>query len=343
MAVTGQQAISLRRVRRCRWFALGGMLALMLTMPSLSFAASDDEPYWGFSLVFGGHLPQLSAIDDGLFQSDLIGDATVLIREGGNTTSGDSQVIDTNKSEIIPFIYSNRIQPVKVGAYGAFEFAWHATPENALIFGLGSWEKTSLNVTQGNLPLQQYYVRNIVDSERRGRISYTEYTFGWRHDFRTEGKLKLYSRLSLHELFDVDYREDYVFRFAFTPIPDLQGVRRDLVVQAQTASVFMAQLGGGAEWMLADWLSLGLEGGYMLGDRDFELKDVKYTNDLADNDQADITGLPAVKLGNGTLGYLSPTATPESLRDATTRLNNYRPIRLRFEGFRFALRLTMYF
>lgn len=331
------------RVRGAGLRSCGAALALVLAAPSLAFAVEDGEPYWGFSLVLGGHLPQLSALDNGLFQSNLLGDATVLIREGTLTTTGDSQVVDTNKTEIIPFVYSNRIEPVKVGAYGAFEFAWHATPRNALIFGFGSWEKTSLNVTTGNLPIQQYYVNNVVDSERRGRISYTEYTFGWRHDFRPDDKLKVYSRFSLHEVFDVDYREDYVFRFASTPIKDLLGVRRDLVVTAQTASVFMAQFGGGAEWMLTDWLSLGAEGGYLLGDRDFQLKQVKYLNDLATNDQADITGLPGVALANGSLGYLDPNATPVDTRDATTRLNNYHPIRLRFEGFRFALRLTMYF
>jgi len=317
------------------------VVAIVLLSPSLSFAAED--PYWSFSLVLGGHLPQLDALDDGLLQSDLLGDATVLIREGGQATTSDSQVVDTNQSEIITFVYSNRVEPVKIGAYGAFEFAWHATPRNALIFGLGSWEKTSLNVTQGNLPLQQYFARNVVDSERRGRISYTEYTFGWRHDFRTKGKLKLYSRLSIHEVFDIDYREDFVFRFVDTPIPDLLGVRRDLVIEAQTASIFMAQIGGGAEWMLADWLSLGIEGGYLIGDRDFQLRNVKFTNDLADNDQVDTTGLPGVALGTGNLAYLSSTATPVDVRDVTTREKFYRPINLRFEGFRFGLRLTMYF
>ncbi len=330
-----------KRVQWCSGRVGRTVVALALLSPSLCFA--DEDPYWSFSLVLGGHLPQLNAVDDGLLQADLLGDATVLIREGGQTTSSDSQVVDTNKSEIIPFVYSNRVEPVKIGVYGAFEFAWHATPRNALIFGLGSWEKTALNVTQGNLPLQQYFARNVVDSERRGRISYTEYTFGWRHDFRTEGKLKLYSRLSLHEVFDIDYREDFVFRFVESPIPDLLGVRRDLVMQGQTASVFMAQIGGGVEWMLTDWFSLGIEGGYLMGDRDFQIRDVKFTNDLADNDQADLTGLPGLATGNGNLSYLSPTATPEDVRDITTRENFYRPINLRFDGFRFGVRVTMYF
>ncbi len=282
---------SSRLLSRLCWVGLCSSIAMNVV--------AAEEPYWGFSIVLGGHLPQLEAIDDGLFQADLLGDATVLIREGGNAIAADTQVVDSNKTEIIPFSYSNRIEPVKLGAFGAFEFAWHASPRNALIFGLGSWEKTALNVTSDNLPLQQYFVRNVVDSERRGRISYTEYTFGWRHDFRSTGKFRYYSRLSLHEVFDIDYREDYVFRFVSTPIPDLLGVRRDLVLEAQTASLFMAQIGGGVEWMLADWLSIGLEAGYLLGERDFQLRDIKFKQDLGDNDQVDLTGLPGVAQATG--------------------------------------------
>ncbi len=322
---------------------LAGLVAgIVLSLP-MSGAALADGDRWGFSVVLGGHMPNLSAIDDGLYLAPLVGDATVLIREGGQTTAGDSQIIDTNKTEIVPFRYDNQIGARRFGNIGAFEFSWHPNERHALIFGIGSWEKTSLHVTSGNLPLQQFFVTNIVDSERRGKISYTEYTLGWRYDFYDEGRIRAYSRLSFHELFDIDYREDYVFRFTETPIPDLLGVRRDLVLTAQTASLFTAQIGMGVEWMLRDWLSLGLEAGYLLSEQDVQLRDVKVFDDFADNDQIDRSGLPGRALANRRLGYLLPGTTAEDLRDPDQRASFYRQINLRFDGWRAGLRLTLYF
>jgi len=147
----------------------------------------------------------------------------------------------------------------------------------------------------------------------------------------------------LHELFDIDYREDYVFRFTETPIPDLLGVRRDLVLTAQTAALFAAQLGMGVEWMLRDWLSLGLEAGYLLSDQDFQLRDVKILDDFADNDQIDRSGLPGRALPNRRLGYLLPGTSAEDLRDPAQRARFYRQINLRFDGWRAGLKMTLYF
>jgi hypothetical protein len=272
-----------------------------------------------------------------------MGDATVLLHEGGLGSGAAGEVIDENLTEIQSFRFDNPVPEVGIASLGGIEFQWHANDRHSLILGVGSMEKVSINRVINNMPMQQYFVSNKVLSERRAKISYTEYTLGWRYNIFRNSAVHIYTRLTLHEVFDIDFRDDFTFVFLDSPIPDLVGVRRVMVAQAQTAALAMGQIGLGAEWFIRDWFSLGFEGGYMMGERDFTLRDVVLRDDFLSGDNVSRNGTPYTRLADGTLGYLAYDATPESVADPSTRDANYHPMLLRFDGFRFLFRASIYF
>lgn len=316
---------------------LGGLL-LLATSPAVMAA---DDSRWSVSFSIGGHLPGLEDLNEGLYQSAFIGTSTVLVREGSSGGSTDGE--DVNETETIPFRFDNPLPETTVGPIGAIEIAWHANDRHSFIFGFGSMESVTTNTTLGNLPVQQFFVSNVVEGERRGKISFTEYMLGWRYAMVKRDKFQLYSRLSIHEAFDIDYREEWTFLFIESPIQDLVGVRRNMVAEAESASLFMGQLGIGGEWFLTDWFSLGIEGGYMLGEREFTLRQVNLRDDFTAGDALNRLGLPYRQMPDGTLGYLNPNATVEDVEDAATRDDAYTPIRLGFDGWRLGFRISIYF
>jgi len=326
-----------------RMQVLSVVLVLSVTTCLLTPLAYAEEQRWSFSVLLGGHLPDLKPLSDGLYKSQVVGDAEVLLYEGGQNTSGDGSVVDQNITETMPFVFDNQLPSAGIGTVGGIEFVWHANDRHSFIIGTGTMEDTAIAQAIGNLPMQQYFVSNEVLSVHRAKISYTEYTLGWRYNLVQTSKVKFYSRLSLHEVFDIDFRDDYSFTFTKSPIPDLEGVRRVMVVEAQTASLLMGQVGFGAEWFVRDWWSLGFEAGWMVGESSFTLKDVRARNDFLAGDNVNLSGMPYMELSDGTLGYLEHGTTSADVSDLTTRESKYVPIHLRFDGFRYLFRISFYF
>lgn len=324
------------------------VLVMWLVSTSLWFSVVEakEGARWSMSTVLGGHLPALRGLSDGLYGSDLIGKGNILIYEGQDTgggLAGDDEEVDENVTELRDFRFSNPLPEVGVGPVAGLEFQWHPNDRHSLILGIGSFESTSIGRVSGNLPMQQYFVSNEVNSERRAKISYTEYTLGWGYTLWRNSKFRLYSRLAIHEVFDIDFRDDFVFLFVDSPIVDLIGVRRVMVVEAQTASMFMGQLGIGGEWFLRDWLSLGFEGGYLLGERKFQLRNVTTKDDFLAGDNVRRDGMPYAELADGSLGYLRYDAVPDDVADQDTRLNAYEPMNLSFDGWRVVFRVNFYY
>lgn len=319
---------------------LGGLIA---AGAPASVWALDDR--WSVSFSLGGHLPNLDDLSDGLYRSPFVGTGTVLVREGstGGGAGGGADGEDTNETEVIPFRYENTLGTAKVGALGGIEFAWHANDRHAFVFGIGSMESVTTTSTLGNIPVQQYFVSNEVESDRRGKLSYNEFMLGWRYTFFKRNQFRLYSKLTIHEVFDIDYREEWTFLFTASPIDDLIGVRRNMVAEAQTAALFMGQIGVGGEWFVTDWFSFGLEGGYMIGETEFRLQNVELRDDFTAGDAINRTGMPYRVMPDGTLGFLNPGATVDDLESAATRDNFYTPIRLGFDGWRVGVRVSLYF
>ena len=317
-------------------------LVAVVMLLTVSQASAEGNRKWSMSLLLGGHFPQMKPLSDGLYKAPLLGQAEILVYEGTQTGQiGDN--VDQNVTEVRDFRFDNQAPPVGMGALAGVEFGWHPNDRHTLTFGTGSMEANSINRVVGNLPVESYYKSNVVLSDRRDKISYTEYSVGWRYNFWRTPKFRMYSKISAHEIFDIDFREDFVFRFIDSPIPDLIDIRRVMVVEAQTASLFMGQVGIGAEWFLRDWLSLGVEGGYMVGQKKFKLHDVTTRSDFLDSDNVFRTGMPYIKMSDGTLGYMVSGATPQDFIDPNTREQYYRPLRLGFDGWRVGFRVTLYY
>lgn len=316
------------------------LFAALLFSASPAAWALDER--WSVSFTLGGHLPSLGHLDNGLYKAPFLGTATILVREG-STGGGGGDGEDANETETLPFRYDNEIGSVGVMPFGGVEFTWHANDRHAFIFGLGSMEHVSSGRNLGNLPVQQYFASNVVEGERRGKISYNEYTLGWRYTFHRRNNFRMYSRMTIHEVFDIDYREEWTFLFIDSPIDDLIGVRRNMVTEADSASLFMGQIGIGGEWFLNDWFSIGLEGGYVLGERKFSLREVDQRDDFAAGDAINRLGLPFRQMPDGTLGFLNPGTTVEDLEDQATRDSFYTPIRLAFDGWKVGFRVNIYF
>lgn len=318
-------------------------LALVLVLTGVSPASAQSDKRWSMSVLLGGHLPDLKQLSDGLYDAPLMGEAEILVYEGGQGSGAAGEDVDENITEVQDFIFDNTVPDVGIGTQAGIEFQWHPNDRHSLILGIGSWEKTSINRVIANLPLQQYYVSNKVFSERRDKISYTEYTLGWRYNIIRDSKFNLYTRLTVHEVFDIDYREDFVFRFDDSPIVDLIGVRRVMVVEAQTASLFMGQIGLGGEWFLRDWLSLSVEGGYLVGERKFHLGNVQTKDDFLDSDNVYRNGMPYMRLSNGNLAYLVNGATPADVNNPATQADYYQQLALSFDGWRVTFRISIYY
>ncbi len=302
-----------------------------------------DETRWSFSLLLGVHASATDDLNKGLYRSPFLGDAVILVREGGTGTGADGEDIDQNETADEPFIFENRLPDEQAATLAGFEFAWHPSDRHAFFFGINSWERTAINEVAGNLPLQQFFINNIVEGKRTGTLSFTEYQLGWRYSFLRKPRYRVYSSLSIHEVFDIDYQERWVFLFADSPIEDLIGVRRDIFMEAQTASLFMGGIGFGGEWFIRDWLSLGFEGKYMIGESDFTLRDVRERNDFVSGDQITRSGMPFRRMSDGRLGYLVEDATADDVEDPDTREDFYRTIRLSLDGWRLLFRVNLYY
>ncbi|MBI5450492.1 MAG: hypothetical protein HY940_03955 [Gammaproteobacteria bacterium] len=309
----------------------------VLLWPGMAQAAGD-YPRWGFTPYLGTHAPQLTLLNDHVYQADLFGQANVLVYEGGQ---GQGQ--DANITETVEWKFESSVPRVGFTPVTGVEFEWQPNAVHSMVIGIGSWESTSQVRNVGNLPMQKYYVSNLVASTRRAKLSYTEYALGWRYNFRKIDRFRLYSLLSLHEIFDIDYQDEQEFLFLDSPIVDLIGIRRVMLVKAQTAALQALQLGVGGEWEANKSLSVGIAAGYMLGQDTFQLNNVKIQDDFLDNDGLTRLGMPYGEMAAGSLGYLAPGVTVSQLFKPTTRRNYYRPMPLNFDGWRLSAKITFYY
>jgi len=256
-----------------------------LLMPTMLYAASEDE-HWSVSIQIGAHAPQLTDLQK-LYQAPTWGVGTI---EGENDQ-------EANTSE--EFIIESPLQGNTVGAKTSLTFHWHANNKHSIIFGLGTWESTVFGNQTEELP-QQGSLREIF-YERRAKMSYTELSTGWRYDAFSFQKLNFYTRLSLHEVFDLDYRDDTVFTFFGND--NIVDFRRIVVMQAQTASLLMGELGLGVEWEFNKWFGIGFEGAYLFAERRMQLKlsndDIKGRSTVTE-----VTYFPYQAI-DGQVGYLT--------------------------------------
>lgn len=277
--------------------------------------AVEGERRWGLSPYLGLFNPSLKLLNEGQFRSPFGGTADIVDRFGNNNNI------------TVPFIFRTPMPELSPGALGGLEFQWRIDEKHALLIGGASWEATSAATAHGLFPVQGAF--ESVLSQRKGDISFTEFYLGWRYNaIHKPKKHDFYLTLSLHDIFDVNYREQFSLLFLSGPPSSF---RRSMVVETNATGLLLLQGGGGGEWFINDWFSLGGEAGYGFGFKPLRLGNGHLTTDFTDNDNLFLE-LPLIQ---------SPTT--KSMQYKVESGGEYSDLRLDFDGWKAMFKATIYF
>ena len=290
------------------------LFAFILCVVATSGWCLESEKNWGVSPYVGLFKPSLKLLNKGEFLSPYVGTAD-LIDQFGN-----------NNNITVPFIYRTPLPELAPGALGGLEFQWRINEKHSLLIGGGNWEATTAATSQGIFPIQGAF--ESVISQRKGDISFTEFYLGWRYNVIHKPKRHaFYFDFSIHDVFDVDYREDFSVLFLSGPP---RSFRKSLSVQSRATGLLLLQGGGGGEWFVTDWFSLGVEVGYAVGVKALRLGDGNLVTDFRDTDNLFLE-LPLIQNSTGAMQY------------KLERGDEYRDLRLNFEGWKALLKATIYY
>lgn len=300
--------------RSSRWLVAAGLWIL-----SLPVCSQEEPKRWSVSPLLGVHSPQMTLLNEGEFKAPLPGEGRIVFEE-----TGDSVIFD--------FIIENSLPSIDYGTEAGVEFGLLLSERDSLLFGASVWEGASTSTVQTEIPFQGSLTP--VGYERSANISYFQYFLGWRRVLMSKpDKFNFYSRLTLHEVFDVDYKEDLVFGFQGE---GAQPFKRFIVMESQATGLFMVQFGLGGEYYLRDWFSLGMDLGYTVSARKFTLGNATLKTDVQSEDNLDFK-TPVRVDEQGELQYLAE-ATSFNDEDVT-----YEALELGFDGWRALFRVNMYF
>lgn len=308
---------ALHRIRENGWlhvFMLISFGVLCLAMAKESQA--QQERRWSVSPLLGVHSPRLTALNHGEFKAPMTGRGRLIF-----DASDAGQDFD--------FVFQNTLPEMKFGTEAGLEIGLSLDERNRLFFGGSVWESGSTSSVRTEVPFQGSLTP--VGYERSGRISYFQYFFGWQRTLLSEAKkFRLHSRLSMHEVFDIDYKEDLVFGFD----TGNETFKRLIVMESQATGLFMVQLGLGGEYFLVDWLSVGADLGYTASLRRFKLGNATLTTDIQPEDNLNFR-TPAQLDNDRRLTYLAEVRSYDDVI--------YRDMELGFDGWRLLFRVNMYF
>jgi hypothetical protein len=290
---------------------------LLLLVASLvcaqSLAAGKDL---GVGIYLGVHKPALEDLNDNEFKSPIGGFATVFTGQGSN--------------EQRRLNFQNPLPDLELGVNGGLEFQWLIDNDYSFVFGGGTWEATSRAVTSGG-----FYIQGApadVINERVAKLSYNEFYFGLKRNIADiDGKYKLYYRLTLNEVFDVDYREDMVFLYT---AGKAEGIKKTTILQSQATGLLMLQPGFGTDYFFREWLSVGVDASYVIGLKRLTLRDGTSDTNFLQTDNL-VFWLPQ-KVG-------SSSGELEYLNHDFQELSDYSTIRLNFDGWKLLFKMNIYF
>jgi hypothetical protein len=291
--------------------------ALLITILSLVTAdcwALDAEHKWGISPYLGLFSPSLKLLNQGEFRSPYEGTADIVDQFGNNNNI------------TVPFIFRNPLPELDPGSIGGLEFQWRINDKHSLLIGGANWEATSSATASGIFPVQGAF--ESVISQRKGDISFTEFYFGWRYNAVHKPKSHdFYFTLSLHDIFDVRYKDEFSLLFLSGPP---RSFRRSMVINTNATGLLFLQGGGGGEWFINDWFSLGVEGGYGFGFKPLRLGNGQLTTDFTDNDNLFLQ-VPLIQGPSQNMQYKVESG------------GQYRDLRLDFEGWKAMIKASIYF
>jgi len=283
--------------------------------------AKQDEYQWSFSPILGIHAPNLTALNAGVFRAPLLYEADLL--------NGDTPTRITNQ------FFRNPLPSINYAPLAGVEFQWKLDKENALLIGGSTWQGASESTINGMFPVQGFEA-NVTNS-RRATLSYNEFYLGWKHNaISVPDKYNLYFRLSLHEIFDIGYREDWVFLYLDGPAATFKKI---FVIDSKATGVLMLQPGVGGEVFFKKWLSLGFEANYSYGLSKFTFRNNNIERDFLPTDgvfmNTPVRPRPAVS------GVSDPEAG--NLEYQAEDGSGYQRLRLSFNGWKALLKINIYY
>jgi hypothetical protein len=301
--------------RGVRAFALVACFAALLPVCAGDVRADTDR--WSVTPLIGIHSPRLKLLNSGEFRAPLPG-------RGRLIPAGLDEGFDFD------FMIENPLPEMAHGTEAGIEVGLKIDERNTLFIGASVWESGSAASLRTEIPFQG--ALTAVGYERSGRVSYFQYFIGWQRILSpVDRKYRFYSRVALHEVFDIDYREELVF--GFDP-SGAETFKRFIVMDSQATGHFMLQLGFGGEYFFRDWLSLGADLGYTVSARKFKLGNATLTTDIQPEDNLNFRTPIQLDLQQR-LTYL---AEANSFDDVT-----YRDMELDFNGWRTLFRINLYF
>jgi len=291
------------------------ILMLVITFLGLNSAkAVDENRDWSVSPYLGIFNPSLKLLNKGQFRAPYEGTAD-LVDQFGN-----------NNNITVPFVFRTPMPELDPGPMGGLEFQWRINEKHSLLMGGASWEATSSATANGLFPVQGAF--ESVISQRKGDISFTEFYLGWRYNaVHKPKKHDYYFTLTLHDIFDVSYREDFSLLFLSGPP---RSFRRSMIIESNATGLLFLQGGGGGEWFLNDWLSVGVEAGYGFGFKPLRLGNGNISTDFTDNDNLYLE-IPVIQ------------GTGKNLQYKVESGGQYRDLRLDFSGWKALIKASIYF
>ncbi len=280
--------------------------------------------------MIGVHAPAINAINDHVVNAPLLGIGTL-------RGEPDSELAGV--STTVPFEFRAPMSGIGQNANMGLEFQWLQSRKNVFFMGASTWEGVTRGMSSGQLPMQGSL--RAVRYDRRVKLSYNEFYFGWRRNFSLIARrFQIYTRVSLNEVFDIDYRDENVY--TIMDEGDLNDVKRIINVNGQATGVAMLLIGLGGEYFFSRNISLGFDAGYAVNERPFQFKNSSFQTDLRDGDGIQVfTPTLPVTTTAPTLGYVNEneTATAELSRE-TVVINE---LKLRLDGWKFFFRVNIYY
>lgn len=295
-------------------FILACCLVLLV---SPSYAALGDQRF-SISVALGVHRPALEDLNQGEFKSPLSGLATMV----------DFETDETSQQQIY---FPNTLPELGFGGNAALELQWTLSEKYVFIFGASTWEGGSSSIRAGALAIQG--VDSDVINVRSASLTYNEYYFGLRVNvISLPRRYKVFYRFTLNEIFDIDYRENLQFFYQNGPA---EGVNKSIILETQATGVLALQLGIGGEYFLNKWLSIGVDASYLMGLKRAHLQEAREPRkNFLFSDNLSLWLPQRISPETGNLEYLSEEAANS---------NDYKPIKLNFDGWKIMIRMAAHY
>ncbi|HFD32446.1 MAG TPA: hypothetical protein ENJ28_07080 [Gammaproteobacteria bacterium] len=276
------------------------------------------EVKWSVSPLLGVNSPDLGLLNDKVLGSSLGLSGELLFSDG----EGPRQV---------KYNIDNPLPKIRYGTEAGIEFQMELNPRNSFVIGMTSWEGVSTSLVKTTLPFQGKLKDTVY--ERRASISYLQYYLGWRRDlFKRHKKYTIYSRLMLSEVFDIDFRENFVFEFT-DPANGGTTFKRIRRLETQATGLLMLQPAIGGELFMREWLSIGFDFGYSYSLNKFELGNAIDNSDFQGQDSVSLTYPTGPSPENSRkLGYLSDVGE-----------RTYEKMELDMNGWRALFKINVYY